>query len=162
MATRRRRPCKHGKLKNKTKGRRCRKVSRSRRRRSRRSGKSKRRRRRRSRKSKKCKARFPSSLSSLMSRVLKSARLKQSIHKKLGKLKTDRDAETDPVKKLKKNLAVTELTVNQTKVLDKYQKNSDKLKAKLAEYESKSALNQALTTDEKAKFAKKFDKIMKA
>ena len=163
MATRRRRPCKHGKLKNKTRGRRCRKVSRRRRRRRRKhtedEGVSKKRRRRRSRKSKKCKARFPSSLSNLMSRSLKERKAFLKLKKKQTDLKTKLSAETDAVKQAAINVELVKLDLDVEKVSKKLTELADKYTKKLAEFSSKSAVNAALAADEDAKLSAKFAKL---
>ena len=148
MATRRR-SCKYGKLKRKTRGRRCRKSRRSR---------SRRRRSRRRRKA--CKARFPSSLSNLMSKVLKLGREKLSLAKRIQKANNAMNSESDPVKKLQKQLVAQKLGEVRGKVLEDFQKSQDKLNAKLAEYASKSAVKAALVQDEKKKFDVKYDKMM--
>ena len=161
MATRRRRPCKHGKLKNKTKGRRCRKVSRRRRRRrhTEDEGKSKKRRRRRSRKSKKCKARFPSSISNLMSRSIKERKALLKLKKKQKDLDTKVKSETDAVKQAAITVELVKLDLDVEKVSKKLTELVDKYTKKLTEFSSKSAVNAALAADEDAKFNAKFAKL---
>lgn len=149
MASRRRRSCKYGKLKRKTKGRRCRKARRSR----------SRRRRRKSRKSA-CKARFPKSLSSLMSKVLMLGRERLSLAKRMAKAREVVNRESDQVKKLEKQLVLQQLGDERNKVLDKFNKTKAKLDQKLAEFASKGAVNVAIAAIEKRKFDAKYDKMM--
>ena len=149
---RRRRSCKYGKLKRKTKGRRCRKSRRTRR--SRRS--------RRSRRTRKvCKASVPSSITNYQNQIAELTREKVSLNKKVASANEAVGKASDPVKALQKQLVVARLEDVRAKVLAALDKAEDKYTKAFAKFESKNKVSAALALDEAARFAKVLDKIEK-
>ena len=146
---RRRRSCKYGKLKRKTKGRRCRKSRRSRR-------------TRRSRKPRKvCKASVPSSITNYQNQIAELTREKVSLNKKVASANEAVGKASDPVKALQKQLVVARLEDVRAKVLAALDKAEDKYTKAFAKFESKNKVSAALALDEAARFAKVLDKIEK-
>ena len=140
---RRRRSCKYGKLKRKTKGRRCRKSRRSRRTR------------------KVCKASVPSSITNYQNQIAELTREKVSLNKKVASANEAVGKASDPVKALQKQLVVARLEDVRAKVLAALDKAEDKYTKAFAKFESKNKVSAALALDEAARFAKVLDKIEK-
>lgn len=140
---RRRRSCKYGKLKRKTKGRRCRKS-------------------RRSRKSRKvCKASVPSSITNYQNKIANLTRAKISLTKRMVSANKAVSSASDPVKKLQKELVVAKLVEDRSKVLAALDKAEDKLVARMTKFSAKNKVSSALAADETARFGKVLDKIEK-
>jgi chromosome segregation ATPase len=139
---RRRRSCKYGKLKRKTKGRRCRKS------------------RRRSRKSV-CKASVPSSITNYQNQIADLTRTKVSLNKRIVSANAAVSSATDPVKKLQKSLVVAKLQEHLSKVLAALDKAENKLVARMMKFSAKNKVSSALAADETARFGKVLAKIEK-
>lgn len=143
---RRRRSCKYGKLKRKTKGRRCRKSRRS----------------RKSRRTRKvCKASVPSSITNYQNQIAELTREKVSLNKKVASANEAVGKASDEVKKLQKQLVVARLEDARAKVLAALDKAEDKLVASMTKFSAKNKVSSALAADETARFAKVLAKIEK-
>ena len=82
-------------------------------------------------------------------------RKSKSLSKQLSKASTDASTESDPVKKLHKQIKVAKLTKELTKVGNSQAKVEASLGKKISEYKAKGALQSKLADIEIAKMNKK-------